>query len=528
MKTESFNRQNTYHGSGTTPAVLSRIFPTVSLVTFFAFVITANWANAQSKNDAPIELNCKDKIPVWLAEHKVPTVGVGVIEDGKLKEVKVFGELRKGVPAPINTIFGVASLTKPVAAIVVLKLVNDGKWDLDEPLSNYWVDPDVKDDPRLKKLTTRLVLSHQTGFPNWRQNKKLAFEFEPGTKFQYSGEGFEYLRRAIERKLDKPFVKIAEPLLFAPLGMKDTGFYWTDAMDQFRIAIAKDTAGNNLFPWIPSTANAAASLLTTVEDYGKFGVEVIKGAGLSQKLYSDMMRPHVAIPKSEGLSYGLGWVVTKDLSNGEYALLHRGGHQGVRTIVILLPKSKRGLVVLTNGESGEALCNKIAIESIDVGREFIQEKGTNREKEKQADASKYVKLVHVDTAKVLAIADNSDDAGANAVLSKDDGSIAHQWKFEKQGDYYKIVNRKSGKVLDVFMESTEEGGAIVQWNDKEGGENDNQLWSWEGKDKARRLKSKFSSLVLDVGDDGAIVQRKANEKTKGQLWRMVEIKEQQK
>ena len=140
-----------------------------------------------------------------------------------------------------------------------------------------------------------------------------------------------------------------------------------------------------------------------------------------------------------------------------------------------------------------------------------------------ADA-KYVKLVNANTGKVLAVADDSDEAGAKAVLAKNDGSKGQQWKLEKDGDYYKVVNRKSGKVLDVEGESTEEGGAIIQWDDKSEG-NDNQRWSWEGKDKDRRLKSKSSSLVLDVGDEGAVVQRKADEKSKAQLWRVVEVKE---
>jgi hypothetical protein len=140
------------------------------------------------------------------------------------------------------------------------------------------------------------------------------------------------------------------------------------------------------------------------------------------------------------------------------------------------------------------------------------------------DGAKYVKLVHADSSKVLAVADNSDEAGAKAVVAKDDGSKGQQWKFVKDGDYYKIVNRKSEKVLDVDNESTEEGGAIIQWDDKEQG-NDNQRWSWDGKDKARRLKSKSSMLVLDVGDEGAVIQRKADSKAKGQLWRVVEIKE---
>jgi hypothetical protein len=140
-----------------------------------------------------------------------------------------------------------------------------------------------------------------------------------------------------------------------------------------------------------------------------------------------------------------------------------------------------------------------------------------------ADA-KYVKLVQADTGKVLAVADDSDEAGAKIVLAKDDGSKGQQWQLEKDGDHYKIVNRKSGKVLDVDGESKEEDGGIIQWEEKSEG-NDNQRWSWEGKGKDRRLKSKSSNLVLDVGDGDAIVQRKADEKSKAQLWHVVEVKE---
>jgi hypothetical protein len=139
-----------------------------------------------------------------------------------------------------------------------------------------------------------------------------------------------------------------------------------------------------------------------------------------------------------------------------------------------------------------------------------------------ADAAKYVKLVH-NTGKVLAVADNSDEAGAKAVLAKDDGSEGQQWQLVKDGDYYKVLNRKTGKVLDVEMESTEEGGAIIQWDDKAEG-TDNQRWSWAGEGKDRRLKSKSSSLVLDVGEGGVIIQKKADENAKGQLWKVVEVK----
>ena len=140
-----------------------------------------------------------------------------------------------------------------------------------------------------------------------------------------------------------------------------------------------------------------------------------------------------------------------------------------------------------------------------------------------ADA-KYVKLVHPDTGKVLAVADNSEEAGAKTVLAKDDGSKGQQWTLEKDGDHYKITNRKSGKVLDVEGDSMDEGGGIIQWDDKSEGY-DNQRWSWDGTGKERRLKAKSSSLVLDVNDEGGVIQKKTDKKAKGQAWKVVEIKE---
>jgi hypothetical protein len=140
-----------------------------------------------------------------------------------------------------------------------------------------------------------------------------------------------------------------------------------------------------------------------------------------------------------------------------------------------------------------------------------------------AEDAKNVKLVHVATGKVLAVEDNSDDAGAKAVLAKDDGAEAQQWRLVKDGDHFKLVNRKSQKVLDVFQESTAEGTPIIQWDDKAEG-NDNQRWSWVGAGQERRLKSKSSGLVLDVGDGAQVVQKKSDETAKGQLWRVVEVK----
>lgn len=292
------------------------------------------------------------EIEKWLKENKVPTLGIGVIENGQLQQVKVFGEITKDVSAPYNTIFNVASLTKPVTALVALKLVSLGKWDLDEPIYKYWTDPDVANDPRSKKITTRIILSHQTGFPNWRwanENKKLNFQFEPGTKYQYSGEGMEYLRRALEKKFKKSLQELAKELIFQPLNMTDTRYIWDDNVDTSRLAIGYDKDGKAYETVKNKKTNAADDLLTTIEDYGKFLVSVMNGEGLSKEVYKEMTTNQVASTK--GKHFGLGFEIY-DLGNNEIALSHGGSDYGVQTLVFVLPKTKQGLLIFTNSDSG--------------------------------------------------------------------------------------------------------------------------------------------------------------------------------
>lgn len=126
------------------------------------------------------------------------------------------------VPASEKTRFNVASITKTVTAETGLRLVGAGNLDLDAPLAPYWVDPDIANDPRREQLTARMVLNHTSGFPNWRffrRDGKLAFENSPGVIYGYSGEGFEYLARAVENKLRRPFPRLVETYLFKSLGM---------------------------------------------------------------------------------------------------------------------------------------------------------------------------------------------------------------------------------------------------------------------------------------------------------------------
>ena len=290
----------------------------------------------------------------WLEKKKIPMVGIGFIENGQIVQNSVFSNLDNDSIVPLNTLWNVASLTKPITAVITLKLVNNGLWNLDEPVSKYYLEPDIKNDPRTKLLTTRLILSHQTGLPNWRGNNsngKLQFEFEPGTKYQYSGEGYEYLRKALEAKFDKSLEQLADEFLFSPLEMNNTTFIWSKSLNDKPYANWHKSDGT-LYEYEKFfEANAADNLLTTLEDYSKFLVYVMNGAGLSDQLQNEMVDEQVRV--SNFKHFGLGWWIDEEINQQEnFALVHGGDDIGVHCITFILPHSKKGLLIFTNSDNG--------------------------------------------------------------------------------------------------------------------------------------------------------------------------------
>lgn len=319
----------------------------------------------------PVFENHENDIERLLKDNNVLALGVGIIENGKLTKVEVYGTLDQQSTAPYNTIFKVASLTKPVVALTTLKLIDLGLIDLDESLYKYWVDPDIEKDERYKKLTPRLILTHQTGFPNWRymtESNKLAFQFDPGTKYQYSGEGFEYLRKAIENKLGKKIEELAKELLFDPIGMTDTRFWWDSEMDETRYAKNFNEEGEEIATEKYYEANAAANLLTTVEDYGKFLEYTINGAGLSENLYQEMIQHQVTLKEND--YFGLGWEILTDFNNDEFALLHTGKDPGVSTLAIWFPQSKNGYLIFMNGDNVDNIYEDLLTKRLYLGDEL--------------------------------------------------------------------------------------------------------------------------------------------------------------
>ena len=251
---------------------------------------------------AQVVAQLEKHLPQLMKDGEVPGLAIALVRDGDVVWHRGFGVKNSKTKAPVDdaTVFEAASLSKPVCAYAVLKLADSGKFDLDKPLNQYLPgNHDVGDDPRLNQITARHVLSHTTGFPNWRSDKILKIHFKPGERFSYSGEGFVYLSKVIERVTREPFDDFMKHTVFQPLGMTSSSYVWQPSFDKsqsFRHNVLGYVLDQNKpSPEFANVANAAASLRTTAQDYGRFLAAVLKGTGLKPETRKLMLTPQIQV-----------------------------------------------------------------------------------------------------------------------------------------------------------------------------------------------------------------------------------------
>jgi CubicO group peptidase (beta-lactamase class C family) len=192
-------------------------------------------------------------------------------------------------------------------------------------------------------------------------NQKLGFLFEPGSGYRYSGEGFEYLRHALQQLSGRSLQQISDSVLFTPLGMTETSYGWDARKDSSRFVIGHDTSGAEVRVAMrpASEPNAADWLVTTIGDYARFAQSVLGGGGLSPAMFAEMTRPHVRINGKPGDAMALGWEVLTRPATDAHILLHTGSDDGIKTLVVLLPDAGRGIVVFANGDLGMDVAKNI-------------------------------------------------------------------------------------------------------------------------------------------------------------------------
>jgi CubicO group peptidase (beta-lactamase class C family) len=157
---------------------------------------------------------------------------------------------------------------------------------------------DIGDDSRLGQITARRVLSHTTGFPNWRIGA-LKIHFTPGERFSYSGEGFVYLSKVVEHVTGEKFNDFMKRIVFEPLGMTSSSYVWQDSYDTLKV-FSHNTRGEavSLKKLTPGVANAAASLHTTARDYGRFVAAITSHTSRPPDRSSKKSSPKARMPRS--------------------------------------------------------------------------------------------------------------------------------------------------------------------------------------------------------------------------------------
>jgi CubicO group peptidase (beta-lactamase class C family) len=324
--------------------------------------------------------------PAWSIEErmkhwKVPGLSVAVINDFKIEWARSYGvkDIETKEPVTAETLFQAGSISKPVAAMVALKRVQDGKISLDENINNKlqtWKLPNNEFTAN-KKVTLANLLSHTGGltvhgFPGYAVGEKIPtlaqvldgaepantaavrVDIEPGTRFRYSGGGTTIAQLAIMDIEKKPYPQIARTTVLAPLHMTNST-YSQPLPDDWRKKAASGHRGDgslvagkiHVYPEM-----AAAGLWTTPTDLAKFAIEVqLSYAGRSNKILSRAMTEKMVTPFME--QAGLGFFIDKR-TNAVY-FGHNGADEGFRALLHVNRDKGYGAVIMVNSDNGQIL-----------------------------------------------------------------------------------------------------------------------------------------------------------------------------
>jgi CubicO group peptidase (beta-lactamase class C family) len=333
---------------------------------------------------SPAEIDAKAR--ALMQEGDVKGMALALIRDGRIVHVAAFGarNVEQGLPLDTDTVMYGASFTKTAVAYLVLHLVEAGLMDLDRPLAGYLDRPlpeyqdyaELAGDDRWQRVTARHVLTHSTGFANFRwleHDQQLRFHFEPGSRYAYSGEGFYLLQLAIEEGLGLRLEAEIQARVFGPMGLERTSLQWRD---DFASNLADGYRDDGSFEVHDSRSSpsAAGSMDTTIADQARLFAGIVRGDGLAAATRAQMSTPQRSITSAEQfptllestdprgpeirLSAGLG-VVTYQGDKG--LAWFKGGHNdSTGNFVVCQEATRDCLVMMANSVRAERIYPELA------------------------------------------------------------------------------------------------------------------------------------------------------------------------
>jgi CubicO group peptidase (beta-lactamase class C family) len=336
---------------------MREILPAVYLI--FLFTCSCGPALSQKSGVRTESKNLENfsafeaKVESLRLKHHIPSLSVGIVHKKKLVYYGGFGfaDVENRVAPDRHTIYHLASVSKTFAAIVIMKLVEDGKLSLDDPITKYHIPLYGRwggdDRIKLKHLLTHTAQGNSFN------------GFKPGHSFRYNGDFFGQTISAIEQSSGRSYSEMLNELIIVPINLKHTApnpldtasFRVSNASEHIirkRMAKGYDWQNNELVPVeYPSHFGPAAGLVSSVDDLVKYSNAIDEGRFIQTESWNKMFTPTLS-KKGKTLPYGIGWFVRN--YNGRKVLWHTGWWTGNSSLLVKIPEEDLTLIILANSQ----------------------------------------------------------------------------------------------------------------------------------------------------------------------------------
>lgn len=301
---------------------------------------------------------------------EIPALSIAIINDNHIVYHRAIGvtDLETETRVSDSTIFEAASLSKPLFAYFVMKMVEEGVLSLDEPYypalesimpDNVFEMVDSASLDYYKSITPRMTLSHSTGIPNWMHGKPIKVEFKPGTGFSYSGEAYQHLGAALGLMLvdswDYRLDSLIQRKVCHPLGMKNSFYVWNDQLEEYKAKGHKNGSVNRE-NHRDTKVGPGYSLHSEARDYALFLMEMMEPKNLGKAYVDEMLKEQNKFKADNELrqygqtGWGLGFARRPTAHGMRY--MHTGNNHDFQAYCAFYPEKKYGLVFFMN-------CDKI-------------------------------------------------------------------------------------------------------------------------------------------------------------------------
>lgn len=326
-----------------------------------------------------------------MAAGRVPGLALAILNRGEIVFQRAFGyrDVERRLPLTDTTVMYAASFTKSMFAYMVMQLAEEGAIDLDRPVEAHLRKPlpqypgyaDLARDARYRRITPRMLLSHTSGFRNWRffspagaldTTGTLDIHFDPGTRYSYSGEGIQLLQLVVEEVTGRSTAELMRERVFDRFGMARTSMLWEPRFAG-DVANGYDEQGTSLGHRQRRSVRAAGSVDSDLTDVARFARGVLRGEGLRPETRAAMLSPQIRInstfqfptPPTDttdrdaaiGLAYGLGWGLLESPYGRAY--FKEGHDDGTENYMIAFDGPKTAIVIMTNSSNGESIFTEL-------------------------------------------------------------------------------------------------------------------------------------------------------------------------